>query len=130
MAAIVIFLIISPHPSASLTPVSPPGSVVAKQAPLEPSNPQGGEGLICFLADYVAWALFGFHVGFADVFSDDAKGDELDAAKEANSYHNASPAAKGISKEVLDNRINQKYQADECYKNTEACDHTDRLDAK
>ena len=92
--------------------------------------PPRGEGLICLLADYVAWALFGFHVGFADVFSDDAKGDELDAAKEANSYHDAGPAAKGIAKEVLDNRINQKYQADECHENTEACNHADWLDTK
>ena len=106
-------LFFTPHQSAALT-----------------ASPRGGSLFIGFLTDYVAWALFGFHVGFADVFSDDAKGDELDAAKEANSYHDAGPAAKGIAKEVLDNRINQKYQADECHKNTKACDHTDRLDAK
>ena len=74
----------TPHQSAALT-----------------ASPRGGSLLICLLADYVAWALFGFHVGFADVFSDDAKGDELDAAKEANSYHDAGPAAKGVTQKVL-----------------------------
>ncbi len=31
----------TPHQSPAVHLVSPPGSVVAKQAPLEPSNPQG-----------------------------------------------------------------------------------------
>lgn len=48
-------------------------------------------------ADDIKRAVFGFEVGFGEVFADDAKEEKLDAADEENNTDEAGPAGGGVA---------------------------------
>ena len=60
----------------------------------------------------VAGAPFGFQIGLADVFADDADGQKLQAADGPDRDHDGGPPGNGMACPMHDEKIQQHQNAD------------------
>ena len=90
-----------------------------------------GIGLVVkVFVDDEARAALGFQIDFADIFADDADGEELQTSQCPNRAQRACPAADGDAYKEAYYGIYYHHKADQEDEQSEPCDNSDRLDAE
>lgn len=72
------------------------------------------------VADDIVGAIFGFEVGFGEIFADDAEEEKLDATEKSNQADQAGPAGNWVAKnECADNNYDNKNEGSDTKEDAE-----------
>ena len=82
------------------------------------------------LADDIARALLCLEEDLADIFPDDAQGDQLDAAQQRDGDQGAGPARHRPARNPGDQGVKDQQEGDHGDEHADARDDPDRLDRK